>query len=79
MSITRFMKSFWLSLLRFGIKSKSNWRKRKPLDLIRKDGEPMCDDPEGNFNFFKGGVVAIVGGGVIWLFGFFLLKFLGWL
>lgn len=37
----------------------------------------MCDDPEGNFNFFKGGVVAIVGGGVIWLLGFFLLKFLG--
>lgn len=32
-----------------------------------------------DFRFFVGAVVAIVGGGVIWLLGFFLLKFLGWL
>lgn len=37
----------------------------------------MGDDPEGNFDFFKGGVVAVVGGGFAWLLGYFLLKFLG--
>lgn len=39
----------------------------------------MGGDPEGNFDFFKGAVVAILGGGIAYLLGYFLLKFLGWL
>lgn len=35
----------------------------------------MCNHPD--FDFFKGAVVAVLGGGVIWMLGYFLAKFLG--